>query len=503
MEVESASGEQDAAAGEIGALEQHVRRLLGYFGRSATHHSRQRNGLLQVADDPLVPREDPLRVVQRGQPLAVRRLPDDDPWSGEPTHIEGMQRLAGLQHRVVGRVDHGVDRADPRGRQPCLNGERGGLMSDSTDHAGHVARTTLEIVDPHGHRIGDGIRHLVHRGLERHELHAGGGRRLPRDAVDAQEVGAVGFHLDVQDDLVQAQTSFEILADVEPSVVEDQDAAVVLTDRELARGAQHAVRVDPSDPAYREWFHEDGHARTRRRPRDQIPRHHVANPDHQLGLAGPVLDPGHAELVRVRVVAYLHDPSDDHTLEAIPRTFDRLDQHASRDQDLRESLGVQIRRRVLTEPAERNAHHAAPNRSRNRTSLSIRSRISGISYRRIATRSIPRPNANPVYRSLSYPQFSSTFGCTIPAPSSSIHPLPHVGQPAPSQRKQVTPIWAPGSTKGKYDGVNRIFRSSPNKPLAIASRVPLRSPNVIPSSTASASTWWKTARWVGSGVSRR
>src|SRR6476660_2586670 len=376
-------------------------------------------------------------------------------------------------------------------------------MSDRADRAGNVARTTPEIVDPHGHRIGDGIRHLVHRRLEGHELHAGCGRRLARHADDAQEVRAVGFHLDVQDDLVQPQTSLEILPDVEPGVVEDQDAAVVLTDRELARGAQHAVRVDASDPAYGERFRENGDARSGRRPRDQITRHHVANPDHQLGLPGPVLDLGHAELVRVGVIAYLHDPRDDHTVEPLPGTFDRLDQHPSGDQDVRESFGTQIRRGVLTQPAERNAHHAAPNRSRKRTSLSIRSRISGIWYRRIATRSIPRPNANPVYRSLSYPQFSSTFGCTIPAPSSSIHPLPHVGQPAPSQRKQVTPIWAPGSTKGKYDGVNRILRSSPNRPLAIASRVPLRSANVIPSSTASASTWWNTARWVGSGVSRR
>ena len=85
--------------------------------------------------------------------------------------------------------------------------------------------------------------------------------------------------------------------------------------------------------------------------------------------------------------------------------------------------------------------------------------MSGIAYRRIATRSIPRPNANPVYRSLSYPQFSSTFGCTIPAPSSSIHPLPHVGQPAPSQRKQVTP------TCGARFDEREVRRREPDPPL--------------------------------------
>ena len=67
----------------------------------------------------------------------------------------------------------------------------------------------------------------------------------------------------------------------------------------------------------------------------------------------------------------------------------------------------------------------------------------------MATRSIPSPNANPVYRSLSYPQFSRTFGWTIPAPSSSIHPLPHVRHPTPSQMKHDTATCAPGSTNGK------------------------------------------------------
>jgi hypothetical protein len=73
----------------------------------------------------------------------------------------------------------------------------------------------------------------------------------------------------------------------------------------------------------------------------------------------------------------------------------------------------------------------------------------------------------------------------------------------PSQRKQLTPICAPGSTNGKYDGVNRIRRRPPNSPFTIASSVPFRSAKVIPSSTTRASTCVNTGRWVASAVSRR
>ena len=49
--------------------------------------------------------------------------------------------------------------------------------------------------------------------------------------------------------------------------------------------------------------------------------------------------------------------------------------------------------------------------------------MSVIPYLNIAKRSSPTPNANPVYSSGLYPFIFSTFGCTIPEPSSSIHPV--------------------------------------------------------------------------------
>src|SRR5438093_1127478 len=120
-----------------------------------------------------------------------------------------------------------------------------------------------------------------------------------------------------------------------------------------------------------------------------------------LGPSGGVLDPRGAERVGVRVLANLHHPSDDDPGESVPRVLDAFDQDAARDQGLREDVRLQVGRRELAQPRQGNAHQAAPNCSRNRTSPSISIRMSGIAYLRIATRSMPRPNANPVYRSLS------------------------------------------------------------------------------------------------------
>src|SRR4029450_5195178 len=131
-----------------------------------------------------------------------------------------------------------------------------------------------------------------------------------------------------------------------------------------------------------------------------------------------------AEGVAVRVVADLEDPGDHDAGDPLPRVLDRLDLGALAGQQLGEALAGPSGRPQLAEPGKDDLHAAPSNRSRKRTSPSTNSRMSLTPYLTIATRSIPMPNATPVYRSESIPQFSSTFGWTIPAPRSSSHPFP-------------------------------------------------------------------------------
>jgi len=69
----------------------------------------------------------------------------------------------------------------------------------------------------------------------------------------------------------------------------------------------------------------------------------------------------------------------------------------------------------------------------------------------MAIRSIPSPNANPLYFSESILQFSKTIGLTSPHPSISSH--------LPSFDKISTS--AEGSVNGKYEGLNLNSTLSP------------------------------------------
>ena len=74
-------------------------------------------------------------------------------------------------------------------------------------------------------------------------------------------------------------------------------------------------------------------------------------------------------------------------------------------------------------------------------------------YFNIAILSTPRPKAKPEYVSESILQFLITLGFTIPHPKISSH--------LPSADKISTS--ADGYVKGKYEGLNLIFESFPNR----------------------------------------
>src|SRR5690554_1192544 len=110
--------------------------------------------------------------------------------------------------------------------------------------------------------------------------------------------------------------------------------------------------------------------------------------------------------------------------------------------------------------------------------------MSLIPYRSMAIRSIPIPNANPVYLLLSMLQDSRTLGSTIPQPNISSQPeYLQTLHPLPPQIEQLTSISALGSVNGKYEGRRRICVSSPKRSLAKYSKVCLRSANDTFSST--------------------
>jgi hypothetical protein len=91
----------------------------------------------------------------------------------------------------------------------------------------------------------------------------------------------------------------------------------------------------------------------------------------------------------------------------------------------------------------------------------------------------------------------------MPQPPISMKPVPlHRLQPPPRQNGQPRSNSAPGSTKGKNDGLNRTASRCPKKSSVNAISVALRSASVTPSSMYSPSIWWNIGLCVASSSQR-
>ena len=111
-------------------LEQDAGRLVGDLGDLAAHDPGDARGPVAVADQDGLGVEacarSPSSVVIFSPSLGGA---DDELAVGHLVEVEGVQRLGGQQHHVVGDVDDVVDRPLAGGDQPRLQPERRGRRS--------------------------------------------------------------------------------------------------------------------------------------------------------------------------------------------------------------------------------------------------------------------------------------------------------------------------------------------------------------------------------------
>ena len=79
--------------------------------------------------------ELPHLMIERFQRLARPRAAHDDAPLPQIVGVEGVERLAVLQHHVVGDIDDVVDRPHPGGQQAPLHPGRRRLDGDALDDA--------------------------------------------------------------------------------------------------------------------------------------------------------------------------------------------------------------------------------------------------------------------------------------------------------------------------------------------------------------------------------
>ena len=113
-----------------------------------------------------------------------------------------MDRLAELQHHVVGRVDDVADGALAGSEQAHLDAVR----RRADRHAAHPApdepRAQVRVPDVHDEAVRDArAAPLLHRDLRQADLLAGGRGDLAGEAQDGQRVAAVGLDVHVEDDV--------------------------------------------------------------------------------------------------------------------------------------------------------------------------------------------------------------------------------------------------------------------------------------------------------------
>ena len=144
----------------------------------------------------------PRDAVQGGELLALAGQPDGDR-PGDGVAVEGVHRLAELEHHVVGDVDGQGDAADGGLREPAAHpprARRGRVEPLHRDHREAVA--ALGVGDGH---LPGGLARPGRRGDRARVAPRGGqaGAHLAGDPAHGQAVAAVGGDGQLDDDVVQ------------------------------------------------------------------------------------------------------------------------------------------------------------------------------------------------------------------------------------------------------------------------------------------------------------
>ncbi len=376
----------DRGAVPRGDLHQHARRLGLDLGARAAHQPGDRRRPVGVLDHDHLRVERARLPVERLHLLVLTGTAHGQPAAGDAVEVEGMQRLARQQHRVVGDVDDVVDRTLPGGHQPRLQPGRRRTDLDVLEYARGEARAQLGALDDHLGAVEPPVATLVlepRLGRERR-----GGRRvqLARDAVHAETVGAVGRDLELdhvgldRQDVGERRAGGELRVELQP--VEHHDPLPSGADLQLALGQDHPFGDDTAELGLLE-LRAIGHHRPRPGDGDGLPGGDVGGTAHDcrgrplapviaavaIQPAGrPEVDLAHAQPVGVGVRLHVeHTPDDEAVGAAHTVVMDRLDLRPGQRQALLDLVYVERRVTVFPEPCERHAHQ---NCSRKRRSLS-------------------------------------------------------------------------------------------------------------------------------------
>src|ERR1051325_326535 len=94
---------------EVRAFEQNRSGLIPDFGIQPTHHSGERNWHITIANQQILGNELTLDTIEGREFLDLIRGPYIYFSARQPLEVEGMQRLPGFYHHVIGNIDDVID----------------------------------------------------------------------------------------------------------------------------------------------------------------------------------------------------------------------------------------------------------------------------------------------------------------------------------------------------------------------------------------------------------
>ena len=343
----------------------------------AAHQPGDRRRAVGVLDDDHLGVELTGLTVERLHLLALARAAHDQLRAGDAVEIEGVQRLAAEQHRVVGDVDDVVDRALPGGHQTRLQPCRGRTDRDVVEDARREARTQLRALHDDLRARHRTLRSGVGRPRRVGQRCAGRGVQLARDAVNAEAVGAVGCDLQLEHVLGDHQHVGQRRARrklrVERHLVEHHDSLTPGADLQLVLGEDHPFGDDAAQLRALELGavgqHRAGQRHGNRLTGGDV-RRAADDRRRPVAVAGALaeVDLAHAQAIGVRVrLDVEHAPDDEAACIGHAVVVNRLDLRAGHRQALLDLAHAQRRIAVFAQPCQRDAHQ---NWSKKRRSFS-------------------------------------------------------------------------------------------------------------------------------------
>ena len=346
----------DAGGIEIGNFEQHVGGSFRHARMLAAHDPCNVVHLALVRDYHHFAVERVGLLVERQHLFAVLGAPRDH-HARKLGEVIGVGRAAEAEHQVVGQIDQQRNRPlacalEPR-PQPIGRGAVGYAGDDAAIEGGtafRIVRADFDRTRAAGGEGGNGNRLQRPQPLR---------RQVAGDAVDAHAIGPVRGHRHLDH-----RIGAVIIGKTRPHRrVSGQfdDAVVILAQFELARGAHHAVRLDPADRALPQHHavcrnHSAGKPKHALHPGPRIGR--AANDLERLAVTG--INREHLQLVGIGVARGGEHVSDAEARQLLRRVLDTLDLEANSIQRIADLRDVGGGLEVVLEPGQRELHGLAP-----------------------------------------------------------------------------------------------------------------------------------------------